>query len=126
MPKQSGTVLLVDDDAAVRSAIKFSLEMEGFTVRLYDKAAALLADENLPTRACLVVDLRMPGMDGLEMVDALRARHVELPAILIVSERASPQLRRRARQSGVGEVLEKPLSDSALIESIRHVFSARP
>lgn len=124
MPSQSGTVLLVDDDAAVRSALKFSLEMEGFVVRLYDKAAALLADKSLPTRGCLVVDLRMPGMDGLEMIDALRARRIELPAILIVSERASTQLRSRARQSGVDKVLEKPLSDSALIESIRHAFAA--
>lgn len=124
MPSQSGTVLLVDDDAAVRSALKFSLEMEGFTVRLYDRAAALLADKSLPAHACLVVDLRMPGMDGLEMIDALRARRVGLPAILIVSERASTQLNNRARRSGVDRVLEKPLSDSALIESIRHAFAA--
>jgi two-component system, LuxR family, response regulator FixJ len=126
MPNQSGTVLLVDDDAAVRSALKFSLETEGFAVRLYDKAAALLADQSLPARGCLVVDLRMPGMDGLELIDALRARRIELPAILIISERASNQLRSRARRSGVDKVLEKPLSDSALIESIRHAFAAHP
>jgi len=114
----SGTVLIVDDDAAVRSALKFALEVEGLSVRLYDGPAALLADMNLPRRGCLVVDYRMPGMDGLQLVDTLRARNVALPVILI-SGRANEQLRRFATNSGIGYVLEKPLSDGALVESIR-------
>lgn len=111
-------MLLVDDDAAVRSALKFALEVEGFRVRLYDGSAALLADGGLPDRGCLVVDYRMPGVDGLELVEMLRARNVTLPVILI-SGRVSRQLRSRAERAGVIRVLEKPLSDTALIESIR-------
>jgi two-component system response regulator FixJ len=118
MSKNSGTVLVVDDDAAVRSSLKFALEVEGFSVRLYDRPAALLADENLPRCGCLVVDYRMPGMDGLQLVDALRARGVVLPAILI-TVRANKQLRIFAAKSGIDYVLEKPLSDGALVESIR-------
>ena len=118
MPKKSGIVLIVDDDAAVRSSLKFALEVEGLSVRLYDGPAALLADANLPRCGCLVVDYRMPGMDGLQLVDALRARDVVLPAILITG-RANEQLRRFAEMSGFSCVLEKPLSDGALIESIR-------
>ncbi len=118
MPKKSGIVLIVDDDAAVRSSLKFALELEGLSVRLYDGPAALLADANLPRCACLVVDYRMPGMDGLRLVDTLRARDVVLPAILITGH-TDKQLYYSAEIAGVGCVIEKPLSDGALIASIR-------
>jgi two-component system, LuxR family, response regulator FixJ len=122
MSPELETVLVVDDDAAVRAALKFALEVEGFQVRVYDGAAALLADGNLPARACLVIDYRMPDVDGLELVDLLRARQVALPAILI-SGRVNRQLRIRAERSGVIRVLEKPLSDAALVESIHLAFA---
>ena len=122
MSPELETVLVVDDDAAVRAALKFVLEVEGFRVQVYDSATALLADGNLPTRACLVIDYRMPEVDGLELVDVLRARQVALPAILI-SGRVNRQLRSRAERSGVIRVLEKPLSDAALVESIRLAFA---
>ena len=111
-------VLVVDDDAAVRAALKFSLEVEGFRVRLYDSPEALLSDPQLPARACLVIDYRMPGIDGIELVKRLRDRQVTLPALLI-SARVNKQLRRLAEQSGLAGVLEKPLSDATLVDSIR-------
>ncbi len=119
-----GTVLIVDDDAAVRSALKFALEVEGFNVRLYPGPEALLADHDLPSHGCLVVDYRMAVMDGLQLIDALRDRHVVMPAILITG-RANNQLRRLAARSGVNQVLEKPLFDGALIEIIRQALGTR-
>jgi FixJ family two-component response regulator len=116
-----GTVLIVDDDAAVRSALKFALEVEGFRVRLYAGSEALLADLDLPGCGCLVVDYRMPVMDGLQLIDALRGRNVAMPAILITG-RANDGLRRLAARSGVSQVLEKPLSDGALVASIRQAL----
>src|SRR5215469_15822113 len=95
MSSASEIVLVVDDDAAVRSALKFALEVEGFAVKLYAGSIALLAEQGLPDRACLVIDYRMPGVDGLELVRRLRARQVALPAILI-SGRVDDQLRHRA------------------------------
>jgi FixJ family two-component response regulator len=121
MPKKTGTVLIVDDDAAVRSALKFALEVEGFSVRLYAGPEALLADVDLPRCGCIVVDYRMPVMDGLELIDALRERHVEMPVILITGH-ADGALRRFASRAGVSQVLEKPLSDSALVEGIRRAL----
>ena len=118
MSPVSEIVLVVDDDAAVRAALKFVLEVEGFRVRLYDGPEAVLADPELPQRACLVVDYRMPSMDGIELVARLRERQVTLPAILI-SARVNNQLHRLAERSGLAGVLEKPFSDAALVDSIR-------
>jgi len=124
MPAELEVVLIVEDDAAVRAALKFALEVEGFRVRLYDGPQAVLADASLPRRGCFVIDYRMPGIDGIELVDRLRARQVELPAILI-SGRVNEHLRDRAKRSGISRVLEKPLSDEALAETIRSVLGLR-
>jgi two-component system, LuxR family, response regulator FixJ len=125
MPSKPITVLVVDDDAAVRSSLKFALEAEGLEVRLYDGPAALLADGNLLLDACLVVDYRMPSMDGLELIASLNARKTRLPTILI-TDHATQELRRRAAVMGVGQVIEKPLSGNSLVECVRLVLSKSP
>ena len=122
MSPASGTVLVVDDDAAVRAALKFALEVEGFQVQLYDGSRALLADTKLPARACLVIDYHMPEIDGIDLAKKLRHRHVALPIILI-SGRMNEQVRRRAQRSGLTRILEKPLSDAALVENISAALS---
>ena len=113
-----GPVLVVDDDAAVRHSLKFVLELEGLDVRLYEGGEDLLAAGDLPANGCLVVDYRMPAMDGVELMDRLRGRRVSLPAILITSK-ATRDLCERAARSGYRQVLEKPLEDSRLVDSIR-------
>ena len=123
MSNPPDVILLVDDDAAVRNALKFSLEMEGFSVRLYATPEALLAEDHLRDGGCLVIDYRMPEIDGLELVERLRKRGVTLPVFLI-SGRVTRSLRARASGLGVSDVLEKPLSD--LVGSIRRVLDARP
>lgn len=122
MPAVRETVVVVDDDAAVRAALKFALEVEGFNVLLYDGPRAILAADKLPERGCLVVDYRMPAIDGIELIVELRRRNVVLPAILI-SARVTKGLRDLARGSGLTRVLEKPLSDSALVENIRDALA---
>jgi FixJ family two-component response regulator len=122
MPTITGPVLVVDDDGAVRQSLKFALEQEGFEVRLYEDGAQLLADGVLPPVGCLVIDLTMPGMDGIALLDRLREHHVVLPAILITTP-GSPCLRERALRAGFRLVLEKPLEDGALLEGITSAIS---
>jgi two-component system, LuxR family, response regulator FixJ len=115
-------VLVVDDDPAVRNSLKFSLQIEGFMVRAYASGKELLSDPDLPNHGCLVVDLKMPEMTGLDLVASLRERHVALPAILITTN-PSAAVQRRAAQAGV-PVIEKPLLGDALSRGI-HAALAR-
>jgi two-component system, LuxR family, response regulator FixJ len=110
-------VLIVDDDPAVRNSLMFSLAVEGFAVRAYASGRELLDDPALPAHGCLVIDQRLPGMSGLELVTSLRARQVLLPAILITTN-PSMMLRQRATDAGV-PVVEKPLLGDALSRGIR-------
>jgi two-component system, LuxR family, response regulator FixJ len=112
----SPVVLVVDDDPAVRNSLKFSLQVEGFVVRAYASGSEVLNDPDLPACGCLVVDLKMPGMTGLDLVASLRERHVGLPAILITTN-PSAVVRRRAAEAGV-PVIEKPLLGDALSRGI--------
>jgi FixJ family two-component response regulator len=111
------TVLIVDDDPAVRSSLQFYLEIEGFLVRVYSTAADLLGDRNLPALGCLVIDYRLPGMNGLDLLAELRRRDVDLPAILVTTH---PSALVRAAVTAAGAVLiEKPLLNEALFDGIR-------
>ena len=123
MPSRSDLVLLVDDDAAVGRALRFSLEQEGFRVRLYDSGRALLAEAGLPDQACLVIDYIMPEMDGLQLVDELRARGNRTP-IVMISPSIGSGLRRRGRRRGIRFFLEKPLLDGTLPQVIRAAIAA--
>jgi FixJ family two-component response regulator len=114
-------VLVVDDDPAVLNSLKFSLQIEGFAVRAYASGSELLSDPDLPPRGCVVVDQKMPGMTGLDLVASLRARDVVLPAILITTN-PSPAVRQRAAAAGV-PVVEKPLLGDALSRGIRDALS---
>jgi two-component system response regulator FixJ len=117
MPRTSGLVILVDDDAAVRRALTFALELEGLAVEAHADGPACLAAAPVAD-GCLVVDYYMPGMDGVTLVERLREDDRSLPAILITAK-ADAEMRARAEAAGIALVLEKPLEDAALIEGIR-------
>lgn len=115
----TATVIVVDDDAAVRNSLKFSLEIEGFSVRAYSDGAELLRAGELTPCACFVIDQKLPGMTGLDVIAKLRDRKVRAPAILITTQ-PDAALARRAGKAGV-PIVEKPLLGNALIESIRAI-----
>ncbi|SEP72514.1 Response regulator receiver domain-containing protein [Faunimonas pinastri] len=112
-----GRVLVVDDDQAVLSSLKFALELEGFTVQTYASGTEVLGDALLPGAGCLVIDYNLLEMNGLDLLDDLRRRHVELPAILITTH---PNRALRARAAGASvPIVEKPLLGNALTVAIR-------
>ncbi|WP_246205812.1 response regulator transcription factor [Microvirga arsenatis] len=118
MSQLAGPVIVVDDDDAVRNSLKFALELEGLSVRLFKDGAELLAVPDLPRGGCYVIDYNMPGMTGIELVRKLRQRQIDSPAILIASQ-VNEDLHGRAARSGFRSVLEKPLHDSELLDSIQ-------
>jgi two-component system response regulator FixJ len=110
-------VVVVDDDPAVRNSLKFSLEIEGFVVRVYGSGAELLNARDLPICGCLVVDQKMSGMTGLELIAKLRDRQISAPAILITSQ-PNAVLSERAARADIA-IIEKPLLSNALVDRIR-------
>ena len=118
MSAKKKTVLVVDDDQAVRESLKFDLELEGLAVETYDCGAALLRDAGLASADCLVLDCKMPGMDGFAILGELAARQIKAPVILITAP-LTETLRRRAKKAEVFAILEKPLLDDVLIKNVR-------
>jgi FixJ family two-component response regulator len=123
MPRSSPprpTVIVVDDDAGVRRALRYMLEIEGFEVLTCTDGEALL-DLPLPvSRACLVVDQRLPGVSGIDALEILRQRRVDLPAIVITT---APDARLRARTlMANARIIEKPLLNDLLRGVIRELI----
>lgn len=115
-------VAIVDDDAAVCNSLKFLLELEGFRVRTYANAAEFLAAVDFGAFNCLVIDQRMPGMSGMELIARLRDQKVRAPAILIISH-PNAALSARAAAAGV-PIVEKPLLGNVLVDKIREACQA--
>lgn len=117
-------IAVVEDDGAVRSSLQFSLEAEGYDVCAFGAPAEALASPALRGADCVVVDYGLPGMDGLELIRALRSEQVECPVIIITG---GPTLRCRREAGEVGApVLEKPLMGPALSREIRAVLGGPP
>ena len=117
------TVAVVDDDQAVRNSLKFSLELDGFSVRTFTVGGDLLSS-SIPHRyACLIIDQNLPGITGLDLIEKLRQRRISAPAILTTTQ-PSATLIARAKRAGV-VIVEKPLLGNVLVDKIREVCASR-
>jgi two-component system, LuxR family, response regulator FixJ len=115
-------VYLVDDDADVRTAVSLLLKTEDFRVTTFADADSVLAAVDATTPGCLLLDVRLPDMDGLTLHRHLKARNVAMPVIFITGHGDIP-MAVRAVSEGALDFLEKPFHDDALIEGVRHALA---
>ena len=116
-------VVVVDDDEALLEALSFGLELEGFEVQSHRSAGTVHAETLPKTSCCLVIDYKMPGLNGTDLLARLRRQGVELPAIIITSH-ARPDILARCHALGAA-VVEKPLLGDGLLIAIRTALSPR-
>ncbi len=118
MPGSEPIVYIVDDDNAVRHSLEWLLGSCEFAIQSYSSADEFLAAVDPEHPGCLVADVRMPGMSGLELQRELSARHIDLPVIIITGH-SDRQMAQRARSAGALDFLEKPLDDERLMDLIQ-------
>lgn len=118
------TITIVEDDEAVRDSLAELLRSYGFEVRGYNSALAFLSDlrSDHSDSSCVISDLHMPGMNGLELLELLRTRNQRMPMILVTG-RSDSALKERARRCEAVAVLDKPVSEDALLDAISRALN---
>ncbi|MGI9288066.1 MAG: response regulator transcription factor [Pseudomonadales bacterium] len=111
------TVFIVDDDAAVRDSLQMLVRSNNLAVRTYDSASSFLEEYSPEQSGCLVLDVRMPDINGLELQRILEKKHFKMP-IIFVSGHGDVPMAVEAMKAGAMEFLQKPFSDHELLESI--------
>ncbi len=116
------TIYIVDDDPSVRDALSLLLELRGYAVRAFADGAAFLDEVEAPGHGCVLLDLRMPGMDGLEVQQRLTARGITMP-IIILTAHGDVEAARTAFKAGAFDFLEKPVDRKQLRKVLEAALS---
>ncbi|TIT62591.1 MAG: response regulator transcription factor FixJ [Mesorhizobium sp.] len=120
----SDLVHVVDDDVDVRKSLGFLLATADFAVRLHESATAFLSTAKGNLEGCIVTDVRMPGIDGIEFLRQLRAGGHTIP-VIVMTGHADVALAVQAMKEGAADFIEKPFDDEMLIEAIRSALANR-
>jgi two-component system, LuxR family, response regulator FixJ len=115
-------VHVADDDDAIRRSVSFALKTSGFRVRTYESGSELLKRAPDLENGCILLDIRMPGMDGLEAQAALSAKGVTLP-VIIMTGHGDVSLAVRAMKAGAVDFIEKPFQKAVLLGAIEQGFA---
>jgi FixJ family two-component response regulator len=115
------TVFIVDDDASIRDALSLLLSLHGLRSQVFANAEDFLATYSADSRGCLLTDLRMPGLSGLELLAALRERGVTLPVVLLTAH-GDVSTTRTALRGGAFDFLEKPIDEQILLDVLRNAI----
>ena len=116
-------IYVIDDDAAMRDSLAFLLDVNGFQSEVFESSDAFLAKPRGTEQACIVSDIRMPGMSGIELVRKLKSEGALCPVILITGH-GDVSLAVEAMKAGAVDFIEKPFDDAALLGSIRLALAA--
>jgi FixJ family two-component response regulator len=122
IPKK-GTVYVVDDDEAVRDSLQWLLEGKDYRVRCYDSAEAFLSRYDQREVACLIVDIRMAGMSGLELQEKLLERHSPLPIVFITGHGDVP-MAVDTMKKGAMDFIQKPFKEQELVSLVERMLEA--
>lgn len=112
---------LVDDDEAIRHSASFMLRHAGFRVKTYPDGVAFLANAEEAEAGCILLDVQMPGMDGLEVQEALNGRGVAMPVIVLTGH-GDVAVAVRAMKAGAVDFVEKPYAKQSLIDALTRAF----
>jgi RNA polymerase sigma factor (sigma-70 family) len=115
------TVFLVDDDASVRDALSLLLSLKGMRTQLFAAAETFLETYRPEWRGCVLTDLRMPAMSGLDLQQTMRDRGISLPVVVLTAH-GDVSTARMALKSGAFDFLEKPIDDEILLDVLRNAI----
>jgi RNA polymerase sigma factor (sigma-70 family) len=121
MPSPEPLVYIVDDEASIRDSLAMLLRSVGLQSSAFADARAFLAAYEARAHCCLIADVRMPGMSGLELQDALRARGSALPVIIITGH-GDIAMAVRAMKAGAADFIEKPFHDQTLLDAVHRAL----
>src|ERR1700746_525329 len=115
--QNSKLIAIVDDDESVLRSLQDLIESDGLTALCFGSSEQFLGSEARNRAACLIADIRMPGMSGLELQERRKAERSEIPIIFITAH-GDPKMRIRAMRDGAVELLSKPFDDEVLLEIV--------
>jgi len=118
-------ISVVDDDDSVRESLQALIRSVGFEVKVFPSAEEFLHSEHLRNTDCLILDVRMSGMNGLELQGELKARHLEVPIIFMTAHESDDEVRSRALRDGAVDYLIKPISERVLLNAVDTALSSR-
>ena len=125
MVRVRSTIFIIDDDASVRRALCRVMTSAGLECESFDSAEEFLAKAHCGMAGCIVADMTMPGMSGLELMPVLDATGIQLPLIVLTAH-DSEEMRAAARSAGAAAYFRKPVDTQALLDAIRWAFNPPP
>ena len=121
MSREDGTVFLIDDDPGVRDSLTLLLSLKDISTQPFANADSFLESYTPERVGCVLTDLRMPGMTGLDLQTALRERHIELPVVVLTAH-GDVATARAALKNGAFDFLEKPVDDAMLLDVLHNAL----
>jgi two-component system response regulator FixJ len=116
------TIFVIEDDVAISNALKWLFESVSLNVETYENATLFLEKYDHQKLGCIIIDVRLPGMSGLELLERLKAKEKRIPVIVITGY-GDIQMAVRAMKAGAVEFILKPFNDQCILETVQHYLN---